>query len=96
MCARCGVMSRDRETCTSCGYTFPGDTRNPLALLQPWLRLDQMFASRHWEIRRCEVMDAKAQHLPVISEFQLLPEHRLGAAGMLAPSPAEALPPNPP
>lgn len=79
-----------------CGYTFPGDTRNPLALFQPWLRLDQMFASPHWEIRRCEIIDAKAQHLPVVSEFRLLPEHRVMAAGYPAPPPPEALPPNPP
>jgi endonuclease/exonuclease/phosphatase (EEP) superfamily protein YafD len=60
-----------------CGYTFPGDTGNPLALFQPWLRLDQLFASSHWEIRRCQTIDVKAQHLPVVAEFHLLPEHRL-------------------
>ncbi len=88
------------EQGSGCGYTFPGDTRNPLALLQPWLRLDQMFASKHWEIRRCEALDAKAQHLPVVSEFHLLPEHRLvgGSGPALLPPTAtpEAFPPNPP
>jgi vancomycin resistance protein VanJ len=66
---------------SGCGYTFPGDTANPLALFQPWLRLDQLFASRHWEIRRCQAIDVKAQHLPVVAEFHLLPEHRLIGAG---------------
>jgi endonuclease/exonuclease/phosphatase (EEP) superfamily protein YafD len=85
---------------SGCGYTFPGDTGNPLALFQPWLRLDQMFASRHWEIRRSEVFNTKSQHLPVVSEFHLLPEYRIvGGAGPASASPSappEALPPNPP
>jgi len=81
---------------SGCGYTFPGDTRNPLALLQPWLRLDQMFASPHWEIRLCEVIDAKAQHLPVVSEFRLIPEHRVMAAGHPSLSPPEVPLPTPP
>ncbi len=59
------------------GYTFPGDTNNPLALFQPWLRLDQMFASKHWEVRNCRTLEAKAQHLPVVADFHLLPEFRL-------------------
>ncbi|WP_218032885.1 endonuclease/exonuclease/phosphatase family protein [Brevifollis gellanilyticus] len=84
------------------GYTFPGDTGNPLALFQPWLRLDQMFASSHWEIRRSEVIEAKAQHLPVVADFHLLPEHRIMGGDIPAsaltppPAPTEALPPNPP
>ncbi|MES2597092.1 MAG: endonuclease/exonuclease/phosphatase family protein [Verrucomicrobiota bacterium] len=90
------------ETGSGCGYTFPGDTRNPLALFQPWMRLDQIFASKHWEVRRCEVINAKAQHLPVVSELHLLPEYRLMGGSDRAPAmtpppaPIEVPPPNPP
>jgi vancomycin resistance protein VanJ len=53
------------------GHTFPGDTRNPLALFQPWLRLDQMFASQDWQVLNCQAQAAKAQHLPVFGIFKL-------------------------
>lgn len=53
------------------GHTFPGDTRNPLALFQPWLRLDQMFASQHWQVLNCQPQPVKAQHLPVFGIFKL-------------------------
>jgi len=79
---------------SGCGYTFPGDTRNPLALFQPWLRLDQLFASDHWEIRRCQTIDVQAQHLPVVAEFHLLTEHRLVGGGDTSP-PISAPPPEP-
>jgi endonuclease/exonuclease/phosphatase (EEP) superfamily protein YafD len=53
------------------GYTFPGDTGNPFALFQPWLRLDQMYASHHWQVLHLAPQDANAQHLPVFGEFKL-------------------------
>ncbi len=87
---------------SGCGYTFPGDTSSVLALFQPWLRLDLMFASSHWEIRRSEVIKAKAQHFPVVAEFHLLPEHRIMSASSPSPAPvpppapAEGVSPNPP
>jgi endonuclease/exonuclease/phosphatase family metal-dependent hydrolase len=28
------------------GYTFPGDTRNPISLFGPWLRIDYIFAGK--------------------------------------------------
>lgn len=53
------------------GHTFPGDTRNPIALFQPWLRLDQMFASQDWQVLNCQPQPVKAQHLPVFGIFKL-------------------------
>lgn len=53
------------------GHTFPGDTRNPLALARPWLRLDYVFADRNsWEPRwvRPE-LGAHSQHLPLAAEL---------------------------
>ena len=56
------------------GYTFPGQTRNPLALFRPWLRLDYIFASSHWQCHTCEVEpDSPAQHLAVAATFTLQP-----------------------
>lgn len=55
------------------GYTFPGDTRNPLALAQPWLRLDQIHASQHWEVLRCSVHEMPSQHWPVFAELRMRP-----------------------
>ncbi len=53
------------------GYTFPGDTNNPLALMQPWLRLDQIHVSSHWQILHCSTHTVPAQHFPVFAEFNL-------------------------
>lgn len=53
------------------GHTFPGDTRNPLALALPWLRLDYVFADRKsWQPRwvRPE-KGAHSQHLPLAAEL---------------------------
>lgn len=58
---------------TGFGFTFPGDTHNPLALFQPWLRLDRIHASNHWQPLHCSVQEAPAQHLPVFAELRLLP-----------------------
>jgi endonuclease/exonuclease/phosphatase (EEP) superfamily protein YafD len=32
------------------GFTFPGQTNNPLALGQPWLRLDYVFCNHNWHV----------------------------------------------
>lgn len=53
------------------GFTFPGQTRNPLSLFGPWLRLDIVFASRDWR-----VLDARTeagrppQHLAVFAKVE--------------------------
>ncbi len=51
------------------GYTFPGVTNNPLSLMQPWLRLDQIFTSKHCKTVSCRAIPVNGQHLPVLSEF---------------------------
>lgn len=51
------------------GNTFPGVTNNPLALFQPWMRLDRIYFSEHCLPISCHIVPEKAQHLPVISEF---------------------------
>jgi len=32
------------------GFTFPGETRNPLSFGQPWLRLDHVFVGSTWAV----------------------------------------------
>lgn len=52
------------------GFTFPGNTRNPLAFFRPWLRLDMIFAPQHWKLWRCETIETQSQHRPVFAEFE--------------------------
>ena len=60
------------EVGRGCGYTFPGQTRNPLALFRPWLRLDYIFASNHWRCLTSVVEpDSPAQHLAVAATLVL-------------------------
>ena len=48
------------------GYTFPGDTKNPLTLFRPWLRLDYVFAGFEWKILRCRTEPSRrSQHRAV-------------------------------
>jgi endonuclease/exonuclease/phosphatase (EEP) superfamily protein YafD len=63
------------------GFTFPGVTNNPLGLFQPWLRLDQIFASSHLQALSCAPQQMPAQHLPVFAVFTVPPS--------VAPKPAE-------
>jgi hypothetical protein len=52
------------------GFTFPGFTRNPLSLFQPWLRLDYLFAGRGF--RPCYVRTEPgrpSQHRAVAAGF---------------------------
>ncbi|WP_347250569.1 endonuclease/exonuclease/phosphatase family protein [Zoogloea sp.] len=53
------------------GHTFPGDTSNPLALAQPWMRLDYVFSDRKsWEARWIRLEEAaRSQHLPLAAEL---------------------------
>jgi vancomycin resistance protein VanJ len=56
------------------GYNFPGETRNPLALKQPWLRLDYIFCSaRHWRASQFVTEPSRpSQHRAVFAEFLLI------------------------
>ncbi len=54
------------------GFTFPGRTRNPLALGGPWMRLDYIFASPEWRPRFCRVEPARpSQHRAVVARLVL-------------------------
>jgi endonuclease/exonuclease/phosphatase (EEP) superfamily protein YafD len=52
------------------GFTFPGNTNNPVALVQPWLRLDMIFAPQHWKLWGSRTLDTRSQHRPVFAEFE--------------------------
>lgn len=59
---------------SGCGYSFPGQTGNPLAFFRPWLRLDYIFASHDWRCLASEVEpDSPAQHLAVAATLSLKP-----------------------
>ncbi|WP_038165657.1 endonuclease/exonuclease/phosphatase family protein [Verrucomicrobium sp. BvORR106] len=53
------------------GYTFPGQTNNPLALFRPWLRIDYALHSKgHWETLRHEAEPSRtSQHRALFAEF---------------------------
>lgn len=56
------------------GLTFPGTTRNPLALFGPWLRIDYLFAGPGLEPLATEVEPpGPAQHLAVFGQFRFAP-----------------------
>ena len=52
------------------GFTFPGNTHNPLSLFRPWLRLDMIFAPQDWKLWYCETIETQSQHRPVFAEFE--------------------------
>ena len=55
------------------GFTFPGDTRNPLTLFGPWLRLDYLFCNRGWVALSCCVEPGRrSQHRCVAARFEWL------------------------
>jgi vancomycin resistance protein VanJ len=52
------------------GLTFPGDTRNPLTLFGPWLRLDYAFAGNGWKPLFCQAEPRRrSQHRAVMAMF---------------------------
>ncbi len=52
------------------GFTFPGDTRNPLALARPWLRIDYAFAGQGWTPVYCAADPGRrSQHRAVVARF---------------------------
>jgi endonuclease/exonuclease/phosphatase family metal-dependent hydrolase len=61
-----------RDAGVGFGFTFPGETRNPLSLGDAWLRLDQVFASRQWRIKACWTeSERRSQHRAVAAEGSL-------------------------
>jgi vancomycin resistance protein VanJ len=54
------------------GFTLPGSTNNPVTLGNPWLRLDYVFASRHWKVHKCVTeKDRPSQHRAVVAVVAL-------------------------
>jgi endonuclease/exonuclease/phosphatase (EEP) superfamily protein YafD len=54
------------------GFTFPGETHNPLSLGGPWLRIDQILLSAHWTVEACWTEDLrKSQHRAVAALLKL-------------------------
>ncbi len=51
-----------RQAGRGMGYTFPGDSTNPLALARPWLRLDYIFTDPNWEVRRFQTEPERPSH----------------------------------
>ncbi|WP_081888130.1 endonuclease/exonuclease/phosphatase family protein [Verrucomicrobium sp. BvORR034] len=53
------------------GYTFPGQTNNPLALFRPWLRIDYALHSKgDWATLRHEAEPSRtSQHRALFAEF---------------------------
>lgn len=61
-----------KEAGLGLGYTFPGTTHNPLSGFGPWLRLDYIFCSEHWEVRSCETEPKRrSQHRAVFTVLDL-------------------------
>jgi vancomycin resistance protein VanJ len=54
------------------GWTFPGKTRNPLSAGGPWLRIDYVFYSRHWQALQCITEpDRPSQHRALTATLEL-------------------------
>lgn len=52
------------------GFTFPGDTRNPLSFGGPWLRIDYIFHDRRWRVVNCITeKDRPSQHRAVVAKL---------------------------
>lgn len=50
------------------GFSFPGRTRNPIALFGPWMRIDYIFASHEWRFLSSYVeRDRPSQHRAVVA-----------------------------
>jgi endonuclease/exonuclease/phosphatase (EEP) superfamily protein YafD len=62
------------------GFTFPGDTRNPLSLRGPWMRIDYVFHDRHWLVQECVTeRDRPSQHRAVVAKLSLVSEDGPGS-----------------
>ena len=50
------------------GFTFPGDTHNPLTFGSPWLRIDYVLGGPGWYAQACGVEpDRRSQHRAVVA-----------------------------
>jgi vancomycin resistance protein VanJ len=56
------------------GFTFPGNFKSIGRFVAPWIRIDHIFASTHWEILSCAVPSGEvSQHLPVKATMKIKP-----------------------
>jgi vancomycin resistance protein VanJ len=61
-----------RESGSGFGYTFPCSTWNPFAFFRPWLRLDQILASRHWRFKsHVNEVERTTQHRCIAAALSL-------------------------
>ena len=69
---RSGLQDAHEVAGRGFGCTFPGETRNPLTLFGPWLRIDHVFASDAWRPLECQAESGRrSQHLAVAARFEL-------------------------
>lgn len=66
-------MDLHRECGSGFGFTFPGDTRNPFAGGQPWMRLDYVFADpTSWQGEWLQPEpDGRSQHRPLAAALHI-------------------------
>lgn len=54
------------------GWSFPGTTHNPLSAGGPWMRIDYVFYSRHWEALQCITEEKRpSQHRALTATLRL-------------------------
>lgn len=55
------------------GYSFPGQTRNPLSAGGPWMRIDYIFFNRSWKALSCRTERGRpSQHLAVAARLEYI------------------------
>ncbi len=59
-------------------YSYPGNALDPMGRLGPWLRLDYLFASAHWDIVHFQTeAPRKTEHLAVLGRARFFPQKPL-------------------
>lgn len=69
------LLDTHRHAGSGFGMTFPFDRKGWSARLQPWLRIDYIFASKHWKAisqSSHRIRGEPRQHLPLSSELLML------------------------
>lgn len=55
------------------GFSFPGETNDPIALFDAWLRIDYLYCDRHWRPVWCQTeKERPSQHRAVATCFEFL------------------------
>jgi vancomycin resistance protein VanJ len=67
-----GLQDTHRAAGSGLGYTFPGATRNPLSAGGPWMRIDYILASGHWDVTASVTEEKRpSQHRAVAAKVRL-------------------------